>query len=163
MIAKSVSTLVRQSFHLTDGTLCIVLEALCMPPSVLHVCMHRMDGPPYACCVPSAFCLHPPCMHAHTGRTSSRCAGYCDDDLGHCYCSRGSKYSHIPAPLGSPPGKVLRVTKRADLTPYTHLYLRISALHRHPPPSGGAYQWAQLRWAGLGSRPLSRWSGASGT
>ena len=43
-------------------------------------------------------------IHHSLGWTASRCAGYCDDDIGHCYCGHGSKYSHIPAPLGSSPG-----------------------------------------------------------
>ena len=30
--------------------------------------------------------------------------GICDDDIAMCYCPPGTKYGHIPAPEGSPPG-----------------------------------------------------------
>ncbi|KXZ54699.1 hypothetical protein GPECTOR_4g767 [Gonium pectorale] len=38
------------------------------------------------------------------GWLASRCFGHCVDHLALCVCGYGSKYRHIPAPDGSPPG-----------------------------------------------------------
>eukprot|EP00798_Chlamydomonas_sp_ICE-L_P025771 gene25771-11436_t len=37
------------------------------------------------------------------GWMASRCAGYCDDSVGMCYCGRGSKHRRIPSGIGQPP------------------------------------------------------------